>query len=42
MIDNFKNTEVNAALSASIFNYETHSVNRVKEMIKEQGIDVRY
>ena len=42
MIDIFKNTEVNAALAASIFHYETHSVNRVKEMIKERGIDVRY
>ena len=42
MIDIFKNTEVNAALAASIFHYETHSVNRVKEMIKENGIDVRY
>ena len=42
MIDIFKNTEVNAALAASIFHYETHSVNRVKEMIKENGINVRY
>ena len=42
MIDVFKNTEVNAALAASIFHYETHSVNRVKEMIKENGIHVRY
>ena len=42
MIDIFKNTEVNAALAASIFHYETHSVNGVKEMIKQNGIDVRY
>ena len=42
MIDVFKNTEVNAALAASIFHYETHSVNRVKELIKEKGIPVRY
>ena len=42
MIDVFKNTEVNAALAASIFHYETHSVNRVKQMIKENGIQVRY
>ena len=42
MVDIFKNTEVNAALAASIFHYETHSVNRVKEMIKEHKIDVRY
>ena len=42
MIDVFKNTEVNAALAASIFHYETHSVNSVKEMIKENGIHVRF
>ena len=42
IVDIFKNTEVNAALAASIFHYETHSVNRVKEMIKQNGIDVRY
>ena len=42
MVDIFKNTEVNAALAASIFHYETHSVNRVKEMIKQNGINVRY
>ena len=42
IINVFKNTAVNAALAASIFHYETHSVNRVKEMIKQIGIDVRY
>ena len=42
MIDVFKNTNVSAALSASIFHYETHSVNRVKQLIKENGIEVRY
>ena len=42
MIDVFKNTEVNAALAASIFHYETHSVNRVKELIQEHNIPVRY
>ena len=42
MIDIFKNTGVSAALAASIFHYETHSVNRVKEMIKQNGIQVRY
>ena len=42
MIDVFKNTSVNAALAASIFHYETHSVNRVKELIKEEKIPVRY
>ena len=35
-------TEVNAALAASIFHYETHSVNRVKELIQENNIPVRY
>ena len=42
MIHIFKNTAVSAALAASIFHYETHSVNRVKEMIQENGIPVRY
>jgi len=42
MIDIFKNTGVSAALAASIFHYETHSVNRVKEMIRQNGIQVRY
>ena len=42
MIDIFKSTGVSAALAASIFHYETHSVNRVKEMIKQNGIQVRY
>jgi len=41
MIDIFKKTDVEAALAASIFHYETHSVNRVKELIKESGIPVR-
>ena len=30
MIDVFKKTNVEAALAASIFHYETHSVDRVK------------
>ena len=42
MIDVFKKTDVEAALAASIFHYETHSVNRVKKLIKENGIPVRY
>ena len=41
MIDVFKKTDVEAALSASIFHYETHSVDRVKKLIKESGIPVR-
>ena len=41
MIDVFKKTDVEAALAASIFHYETHSVNRLKKMINENGIPVR-
>ena len=41
MMEVFKNTEVDAALAASIFHYETHSVNRVKEYLKENQIAVR-
>ena len=40
MIDVFQKTNVEAALAASIFHYETHSVNRVKKIIKENGIPV--
>ena len=42
MIDVFQKTNVEAALAASIFHYETHSVNRVKKIIQENGIPVRY
>ena len=41
MIDVFKKTDVEAALAASIFHYETHSVDRVKKLIQENGIPVR-
>jgi len=41
MINVFKETNVEAALAASIFHYETHSVDRVKKLIKESGIPVR-
>ena len=41
MIDVFQKTNVEAALAASIFHYESHSVNRVKKIIKENGIPVR-
>ncbi len=41
MVEIFKNSNVDAALAASIFHYETHSVNRVKEFLKERGIPVR-
>ena len=42
MIEIFKSTEVSAALAASIFHYEHHSVDRVKQIIKNSGIQVRY
>ncbi len=41
MLDVFKKSDVEAALAASIFHYETHSVNRVKEYLKENQIPVR-
>ena len=41
MLDIFKKSNVDAALAASIFHYETHSVDRVKEFLKERGIPVR-
>jgi len=41
MIAVFKKTDVEAALAASIFHYETHSVDRVKKLIRENGIPVR-
>ncbi len=41
MLDVFKKSDVEAALAASIFHYETHSVDRVKEYLKENHIPVR-
>ncbi|HXV66602.1 MAG TPA: imidazole glycerol phosphate synthase subunit HisF [Nitrosopumilaceae archaeon] len=41
MAEIFQNSNVDAALAASIFHYETHSVNRVKEFLKKRGIPVR-
>ena len=41
MLDIFKQSNVDAALAASIFHYETHSVNRVKEFLSKEGIPVR-
>ena len=41
MLDVFKKSDVDAALAASIFHYETHSVDRVKEYLKENHIPVR-
>ncbi len=41
MLEVLKQTNVDAALAASIFHYETHSVDRVKEYLKLNDIDVR-
>jgi cyclase len=41
MLDVFKKTQVDAALAASIFHYETHSVDRVKEYLKKNDVQVR-
>jgi len=41
MLDIFKQSNVDAALAASIFHYETHSVNRVKEFLSKEGVPVR-
>jgi cyclase len=37
----FKESNVDAALAASIFHYDTHSVDRVKQFLKESGVSVR-
>ncbi|CAE6487161.1 imidazole glycerol phosphate synthase subunit HisF [Candidatus Nitrosotenuis uzonensis] len=41
MLDVFKKTDVDAALAASIFHYEAHSVDRVKEFLRENDVQVR-
>lgn len=41
MIDVFKESNVDAALAASIFHYETHGVNGVKSYLKDREIPVR-
>jgi len=41
MVNVFKKSNVDAALAASIFHYETHGVKSVKTYLKEQGIPVR-
>ena len=41
MLEIFKKSDVDAALAASIFHYETSSVNTVKKFLKERGIAVR-
>ncbi|MEK0319354.1 MAG: HisA/HisF-related TIM barrel protein, partial [Nitrosopumilus sp.] len=41
MVDVFRESNVDAALAASIFHYETHGVKGVKFYLKERGIPVR-
>ena len=41
MVDVFKKSNVDAALAASIFHYQTHGVNGVKMYLKEKKIPVR-
>ena len=41
MVDVFKKSNVDAALAASIFHYQTHGVNGVKIHLKEKQIPVR-
>ena len=42
LVEGVKIGRASAVLAASIFHYETQSINRVKEMIKQNGIKVRY
>ena len=41
MINVFKESNVDAALAASIFHYQTHGVNGVKSYLKDRDISVR-
>lgn len=41
MADVFEQTDADAALAASIFHYETHGVNGVKEHLRDRNIPVR-
>jgi cyclase len=41
MIEIFKESNVDAALAASIFHYETHGVNGVKSYLKDREVPVR-
>jgi len=41
MISIFEKSDVDAALAASIFHYETHGVNGVKSYLKDRNIPVR-
>ena len=41
MVDVFQESNVDAALAASIFHYETHGVKGVKKHLQEKEIPVR-
>lgn len=41
MLDIFQKSDVDAALAASIFHYESQSVNRVKEYLRDNSVPVR-
>ena len=41
MVDIFEKSNVDAALAASIFHYDTHGVEGVKTYLREKGIPVR-
>jgi len=41
MLDVFKKTEVDAALAASIFHYQKSTVDKVKNYLKKNGIEIR-
>lgn len=41
MLEVFRKTDVDAALAASIFHYEKSTVDRVKEYLKKNGIEIR-
>jgi cyclase len=41
MVDVFRESNVDAALAASIFHYQTHGVNSVKTHLKDKEIPVR-
>jgi len=41
MYEVFRKTEASAALAASIFHYETHSIEKVKKYLAKKGIEIR-
>jgi len=41
MVDVFHESNVDAALAASIFHYDTHGVTGVKKFLKDKEIPVR-